>query len=369
MKRMICEMCGGTEIVKTEGVFVCQSCGCKYTIDEAKKMLIEGKVDVSGSTVKVDVSNELENLYQLARRAKEDDNFENATKYYDMILVRKPNSWEASFFSIYFKAMACKIGQIRSAAISINNCLENVLELIRDNVPEEKQAAAVETVMWRCSYAATTLANAAKNHYDGIDSEIREKYLQEYVDNVVASRNIMYTCGTQIDQIFTNKKEIAKLAADAWKAGIELHKTVLPYFKDKEGNQKVIDSYGTQIGKYDQVYAYRQKKAALEKEISALKREMSSVKFGDISKKGRIGLAAVFLFSGVIWFLISADLGYLIGFVNLLIGGLIAWSIPKGRTAEEIKADQQERTADLNLQIDAKQKELNDINEKLGALR
>ena len=85
MKQLKCEMCGSTNLMKEDGVFVCQSCGCKYSVEEAKKMMVEGTVDVTGSTVKVDSSDELSNLYQIARRAKDDNNGENAAKYYDMI--------------------------------------------------------------------------------------------------------------------------------------------------------------------------------------------------------------------------------------------------------------------------------------------
>ena len=83
MKQLTCEMCGSTDLVKQDGVFVCQSCGTKYSIEEAKKMMVEGTVDVSGSTVKVDSSDELNNLYQIARRARDENNAENAAKYYD----------------------------------------------------------------------------------------------------------------------------------------------------------------------------------------------------------------------------------------------------------------------------------------------
>ena len=47
-------MCGGTDLMKQDGVFVCQSCGCKYSPEEARKIMIEGPVDISGSTVKID---------------------------------------------------------------------------------------------------------------------------------------------------------------------------------------------------------------------------------------------------------------------------------------------------------------------------
>ena len=55
MKQLTCEMCGSTDLLKQDGVFVCQTCGLKYSVEEAKKMMIEGTVDIQG-TVKVDNS-------------------------------------------------------------------------------------------------------------------------------------------------------------------------------------------------------------------------------------------------------------------------------------------------------------------------
>ena len=44
MKQLTCEMCGSTDLMKQDGVFVCQSCGTKYSVEEAKKMMVEGTV-------------------------------------------------------------------------------------------------------------------------------------------------------------------------------------------------------------------------------------------------------------------------------------------------------------------------------------
>jgi len=41
MKQIVCEMCGGKDLVKQNSVFVCQNCQAKYSVEEAKKMLIE----------------------------------------------------------------------------------------------------------------------------------------------------------------------------------------------------------------------------------------------------------------------------------------------------------------------------------------
>lgn len=55
MKALICEICGGNELVKDGDYFVCQYCGCKYTLEDAKKMLVEGSVKIEG-TVQVEIT-------------------------------------------------------------------------------------------------------------------------------------------------------------------------------------------------------------------------------------------------------------------------------------------------------------------------
>lgn len=69
MKQLTCEMCGNTDIVKNEGVFVCQSCGCKYTVEEARKMMVEGTVSVQG-TVVIDNTEQINNFIDLAKKLK-----------------------------------------------------------------------------------------------------------------------------------------------------------------------------------------------------------------------------------------------------------------------------------------------------------
>ena len=37
MKKIVCELCDGTEFVKEGGMFVCQGCGTKYTAEDNMK--------------------------------------------------------------------------------------------------------------------------------------------------------------------------------------------------------------------------------------------------------------------------------------------------------------------------------------------
>ena len=39
MRQLKCEICGSADLVKQEGAFTCQTCGVKYSAEEARRML------------------------------------------------------------------------------------------------------------------------------------------------------------------------------------------------------------------------------------------------------------------------------------------------------------------------------------------
>lgn len=136
MKQLTCEMCGSTDLIKQDGFFVCQTCGTKYSVEEAKKMMIEGTVDVQG-TVKVDRSDNIEKIYQLARRAREDEDGEAALKYYEMILLENPNDWEAAFYRLLFSTKNCTLAQMENKLYKYADSIESIFQLI--NKEENKK--------------------------------------------------------------------------------------------------------------------------------------------------------------------------------------------------------------------------------------
>ena len=223
MKALVCELCGSNEFVKEDGYFVCQHCHTKYSPEEAKKIMVEGTVDVSGSIVKVDDSRELENLYKIARQAKDDDDGESAIKYYEQIKVKDPDSWEAIFFSLYFRTMKCSIAGIASAAISFANCLQTTIELIDTFIRDdnEKKVACAEVLDYS-ERAATTLFRGAQNHFVGINSDIRMNYFKEYQMRAASSFSIMELLGDIIERQFNDNELIKPLASKAWKSVVNL---------------------------------------------------------------------------------------------------------------------------------------------------
>ena len=145
MKQLTCEMCGSTELIKQDGVFVCQTCGMKYSVEDAKKMMIEGTVDVQG-TVKVDNSAFVEKYLANARRAKQKEDWEETEKYYNMVEQNDPTNIEAIFYSSYGKAKRSLVESDiykRQAAFKV---LQNCVSVIDDNFDLAKEASQKETI-------------------------------------------------------------------------------------------------------------------------------------------------------------------------------------------------------------------------------
>lgn len=108
---------------------------------------------------------ELEKLYTLARRAKNEGNGANAAKYYEMILLDDPTSWEATFYSVYYTSSECVIGQISTAAKNAANAFQSAFDLITDNVQEEKRSQYYSEIDSHMVNLLNDLRAAAVNHY------------------------------------------------------------------------------------------------------------------------------------------------------------------------------------------------------------
>ena len=95
MKRLTCEMCGSTNLIKQNGVFVCQDCGTKYSVEDAKKMMTEEDAEISASTDKVDTVDSIESYYKMAENAYASNNREEAEGYCNKIIEIDPDNYKA----------------------------------------------------------------------------------------------------------------------------------------------------------------------------------------------------------------------------------------------------------------------------------
>lgn len=94
MNQIKCEMCGSNDLIKENGVFVCQYCGCKYSLEEARKLM---------GVVKVDKSDEEDNFIELAKAAMDSRNGEQALSYAEKALeinAKNVKAWMLKMYSM-----------------------------------------------------------------------------------------------------------------------------------------------------------------------------------------------------------------------------------------------------------------------------
>ena len=103
MKAIQCKVCGSSELTKKDGVFVCDYCGTKYSLDEVRKMMIEGTVEVTG-TVRIDSSEQNRGKIQLALDAYIDMDYDRADALADEVILNDSTLSDAW----YIKALVNK---------------------------------------------------------------------------------------------------------------------------------------------------------------------------------------------------------------------------------------------------------------------
>ncbi|MCF0258700.1 MAG: hypothetical protein HUJ54_02455 [Erysipelotrichaceae bacterium] len=222
MKQLTCEMCGSTDLVKQDGVFVCQSCGCKYSLDEAKKMMVEGTVDVQG-TVKVDNSASIKNYYTIAEHAYESGNNKETENYCNKIIEIDPTDYKAWFLK--GKAAGWQSTPANLRIEESVNCFKNAI----DNAPEDEK----DKIKKECANEFKNLSAALISHAcNRFVKSPSEQTAQEIVADLKITNRysfiLLLKCGSDPEEF---KKTIAKVvyksAVQAW------NETIYPYYRKR----------------------------------------------------------------------------------------------------------------------------------------
>lgn len=368
MKAMVCELCGSNQFVKQDGMFICQHCNTKYSPEDAKKLMVEvkGKVDVSGSTVKVDSTDSLENSRQLARRAKEAGNSENAEKYYSLVAMQDPNDWEANFYTVYYSSMQTNIAGIANAAIRVANSLSSVLNLIK-KADVAVQNSAVKEVRSKCGDFADMLEKSAVSHYNGIDESIRDKYKGELKQRREACRDMLYLLGDLIEANFGGNPVCCVQAALAWKQGTQIHGRILG--KGAAESEFTFDEklykYERKIGKYDSSYYAEKSPVWIKKKEYQLKSaesrlnnlEKSKNAFNPAKLPWAIGGTAAFIVCFIIFMTSNPYYQFVLFLVSIFIGlialfvAVVNWfsTFPSKKKREKIESAIEQNKNKINI--------------------
>lgn len=211
MKKITCEMCGSTDLIKKDGIFECQSCGTKYSVEEAKKMMVEGKVDVSGSTVKVDDSNKIENYLTMAQNAFDSSNQQEAENYCNRIIEIDANNYRAWLIKGKAAGWQSTIANIRFGEAI--NCFEKAIS----NAPEENKNDVKKESIDEIRKLLNALNQLACGHYIDYPSE----------ENANSIINSLALVKDSIDEFKKSTSEDVDFSEDDLKLALDINSAVV----------------------------------------------------------------------------------------------------------------------------------------------
>lgn len=268
MKQLVCEMCGSTDLIKQDGVFVCQTCGCKYSVEEAKKMMVEGTVQVEG-TVKIDTSDKVNTYKQIAISAYNSGSKGEAYQYFLKVLEITPSDYEC----VFYKSM-CQGWQANLMNMRANEVIGGVVEATKILYADEKKTVvekadgtvwmAKEVFSWIGALSGLVV-NHGNEYAHKLVSAAKEFHQQERMISELLQINIKLLSGTVYENC-SNKGELEKLIGLICSAGNTTAGNLGQSFTIKTGSK-----WNSFWEKYDPIYEHVHPNYETEKSQEELK--------------------------------------------------------------------------------------------------
>ena len=234
MKKLVCEMCGGSAFVKEGGLFVCKTCGMSYSPEDAKSITVEvpdgetaspaAPVDAGVSTVRVDRTEELKNRIKNVKVEYGNANNEDVKRLCQDILNIDPDYYDA----IVYKALS--LGWTSSIAdpkiVTTSKELRRATGILRTQQPENVSfsEACLFPLKELGRLAAAMFATLEKyyNHRRSDSDTYEAKYKQGKKDlwNYIGSE-AYYMANDRIKGYAETAKNISREAADTYNNGCE----------------------------------------------------------------------------------------------------------------------------------------------------
>lgn len=243
MNELMCEMCGSNMLTREGGFYVCQACGTKFPANDSPSGGNQQNNDDG-------FSSELDNLYELARRANENGDSDFAYKYYSEILIKNPNDWEAQFYAGFFRAYSYDfldergIDEFYSSIASAVSIVESL-----DDVEEKKEAIGIFTDETLGLVENYYTSYSEELEYEGPDGE----YYAWYINVLLELSYLLNNYGDLVENVTDDSYNDS---VDAWIYSIDIHTPLYKHigFFDMGEHDKYIDAYVEKIHQYNPDY-------------------------------------------------------------------------------------------------------------------
>ncbi len=242
MNELMCEMCGSNAVTREGGFYVCQACGTKFPVNDSER---ENQYSQD-----YELSSELDNLYELARRARENGDAEFGHRYYSEILIKSPYDWEAQFYVGYFRTFLYDFldGNVIDEFYKSTASAVSIVEYI-DDVEEKNDAINLFT-----DETFGLVDSFYGPYYEQMENETHDwDYYEWYVNTLLELTYLLNNYGDLVEYVTDDSYNCA---VDAWIYSIDLH---TPLYKDigffdRGEHDEYIDAYVEKIHQYNTEY-------------------------------------------------------------------------------------------------------------------
>ena len=191
-----------------------------------------------------------------ARAAREEDNSEDAKKFYDMVRIEDPENGEAKFFYQYYSLYEGKNGELPTRFNSLTKVLKSSIRFVAESDIGEVEKMDLISAIVSSFVPVTWSLNRHMNSLTVGSGENKQLVIPANqikgacIDGVIA----LYELGDTIDKYFGNNKEAMKLAASAWKEAVSLNQKWYAYNYGKS-----VEEYVAKIQKIEPDYVMPKK--------------------------------------------------------------------------------------------------------------
>lgn len=193
----------------------------------------------------------IEKYLTLARRAREEDNTEDAKRYYDMVRTEDPDNTEGRFFYAYYRLWDGKKGEAYDKYVDFCKVVVPVVNTTAESdAPYDEKKAFLLDVLSSIRGLPASINGVLKDLWQVASDSGKSEYNSKMKSCQKIGIEMLYGYGDAIEKHFSDQAAIMAIAADAWKKGVELNQQY-PYC----GIDKTLsEKYAAKIQKIDPTY-------------------------------------------------------------------------------------------------------------------
>lgn len=257
MKKFVCQTCGSSKLVKQDGLYICEYCRTKYTVEEANKLYVE---------VTISHDEEVKELYVAANRKLETRNWDEAYDIFRQILSLCPNDWEAIFYTEVTKTLRDGSSSLPDNASSLSKAVKETLHILQEEKDDKELDDHIATInkliIDLCSVYYTDTKKTEKHYtFDSGEAMLaRNKIYTSCID-------LSYYYGDVLHSYFGDRYK--NMVVEAWKQGVTFQNNSMI----KECQLGTASDYEAKIQKYEPNWSFKKngkKEVRKEDSISAI---------------------------------------------------------------------------------------------------